>query len=371
MHNVRERWRWRREVGTLVTWEQVRELTKRDATEWVLLGNLKKRGYVGWGHNWRGGWDAVALQNRRTGALFAVKEKTWDVAKRKGVAWRIPTLEGGEVSESEIDELLPRLRDPKTRYEAQCRLGRVSARATTLVPALLALLDDEDEDVRGAAVGALGMIGPLAKSAVPALLRIVAEGTRWREEAVRSLGLMGTAAREAVPDLVRIVVDGSCGDLRGEAVRALAQMEPHANAIPAFVHVFRVPELRSEIYWELYTIVPIFLDTVSALSYNTVHEAQRPRQVLPQGNLICCAHAHVPRQRNSRTVVHSSALAGWTVVPLLRIGQFSVPDQAQIHDAPMPRERVREEVQRSFGDSNAGVEPRIPSLGDCLLSSHY
>ena len=188
------------------------------------------------------------MQNRRTGALFAVKEKTWDVAKRKGVAWRIPTLEGGEVSESEIDELLPRLRDPKTRYEAQCRLGRVSARATTLVPALLALLDDEDEDVRGAAVGALGMIGPLAKSAVPALLRIVAEGTRWREEAVRSLGLMGTAAREAVPDLVRIVVDGSCGDLRGEAVRALAQMEPHANAIPAFVHVFRVPELRSEIY---------------------------------------------------------------------------------------------------------------------------
>jgi len=117
-----------------------------------------------------------------------------------------------------------------------------------LVPALLALLDDQDEDVRGAAVGALGMIGPLAKSAVPALLRIVAEGTRWREEALRSLGLMGTAAREAVPDLVRIVLDGDCGDLRGEAVRALAQMEPHANAIPAFVHVFHVPELRSEIY---------------------------------------------------------------------------------------------------------------------------
>jgi len=147
VHNVRERRRWRREVGTLVTWEQVRELTRRDATEWVLLGNLKKRGYVGWGHNWRGGWDAVALQNRRTGALFAVKGKTWDVAKRKGDAWRIPTHEGGEVSESEIDELLPRLRDPKTRYEAQCRLGRVSARATTLVLALLALLDDEDEDV--------------------------------------------------------------------------------------------------------------------------------------------------------------------------------------------------------------------------------
>ena len=31
-----------REVGTLVTWEQVRELTKRDATEWVLLGKFEK-----------------------------------------------------------------------------------------------------------------------------------------------------------------------------------------------------------------------------------------------------------------------------------------------------------------------------------------
>ena len=87
---------------------------------------------------------------------------------------------------------------------------------------------------------------------------------------------------------------------------------------------------------ELYRIVPIFLDTVAALSYNSVHEAQRPRKVLPQGNLICRAHAHVPRRRNRRTVVHSNALAGWTVVPILWIGQFSVSDQAQIHDAPMP-----------------------------------
>ena len=79
---------------------------------------------------------------------------------------------------------------------------------------------------RGAAVGALGMIGPLAKSAVPALLQIVAEGTGWREEAVRSLGLMGPEAREAVPDLVSIVLDGDCGDLRGKS----ADSEPRNGA---------------------------------------------------------------------------------------------------------------------------------------------
>ena len=34
--------------------------------------------------------------------------------------------------------------------------------------------------------------------------------------------------------------------------------------------------------------------------------------------------------------------------------QFPIKHKSMTH--PMPRERVREEVQRSFGDSNAGVE---------------
>ena len=248
VHNVRERRRWLREIGALVTWEQVRELTKHDTTEWFLLGNTIKRGYAGWASTWEGGWDAVALYNRRTGALFAVREKIWDVVKRKGDEWRIPTHEGGEVSENEVPERLRELRGPKTRDRAKSRLGRASPGATTLVPTLVTLLDDEDDDVRGAAVGALGAIGPLAKSAVPALLRIVNASSRWRSDAARSLGLMGAAASEAVPDLVRIVLDGDSGDLRRAAVGALARMEPDADAVPAFVQIFRVPELRSEIY---------------------------------------------------------------------------------------------------------------------------
>ena len=63
VHNVRERRRWLREIGALVTWEQVRELTKHDTTEWFLLGNTIKRGYAGWASTWEGGWDAVALYN--------------------------------------------------------------------------------------------------------------------------------------------------------------------------------------------------------------------------------------------------------------------------------------------------------------------
>lgn len=91
----------------------------------------------------------------------------------------------GDVSAVPI--LIKALKDkyPKTRMLAACALGQMKNKSTVLaVPALIEGLKDEYVFVREYAIEALGKIGPLAKDAVPALLKLLNYKDRYIEETI-------------------------------------------------------------------------------------------------------------------------------------------------------------------------------------------
>jgi len=80
--------------------------------------------------------------------------------------------------------------DPFKRLSAVKTLGLFGPMAEPAVPALIAALDDELEDVRKEAVLALAKIGPAAKDAIPALEAALQEGVLigiYAEKAIKRI----------------------------------------------------------------------------------------------------------------------------------------------------------------------------------------
>jgi HEAT repeat protein len=147
-------------------------------------------------------------------------------------------------------------KDPSVVATAANALGLLGPRAIQAVPALAAVLKRNfdsggDETPFVDAVKALGRIGPGARSAIPALIaamkppRAVLAGRGFgREEdkieygtaaaAARVLGAFGPEARTAVPTLIDILRDRLKDDdnweARREAALALGQIGPDARA---------------------------------------------------------------------------------------------------------------------------------------------
>jgi HEAT repeat protein len=131
--------------------------------------------------------------------------------------------------------------------------------AAAIVAGLACVLDDSDLDPRTQAASALGAYGPVAKSAVPALIRKLAKGDpdfriavikgiegigtdgapalgalanlftdpdqRIRAESARVVGRFGAKAKPFVPGLERLVEDPDL-DVRKAATAALIQITP-------------------------------------------------------------------------------------------------------------------------------------------------
>ncbi|MFO7899882.1 MAG: HEAT repeat domain-containing protein [Planctomycetota bacterium] len=102
---------------------------------------------------------------------------------------------------------------------------------------LLALVDDKDGDVRADALCALTRIGRTEKKYVEAYARHVDdENPRARRMAAEALGVAGPAAAPAVPALVKGLADGGEVNTRFASARALGRVGPAAaSAVPALV----------------------------------------------------------------------------------------------------------------------------------------
>ena len=92
------------------------------------------------------------------------------------------------------------------------------------------------------AIGALGQIGPLAAAAVPTLVGVLQSDDGWaRLEAIRALGEIGAASVAAVPRLLQVVARNrgasKSADLieRRAAVQALGRIGPAAAVAAPFL----------------------------------------------------------------------------------------------------------------------------------------
>jgi hypothetical protein len=97
--------------------------------------------------------------------------------------------------------------DSTTEVRAQAieALGCIGARADLVVPALISLLQEQDLEIRQAAVCALRSFGPAAAEALPAVLRTLSKEEELAEAALETLEALGPAAREAAPELRQLL----------------------------------------------------------------------------------------------------------------------------------------------------------------------
>jgi len=101
----------------------------------------------------------------------------------------------------------------------------VSAQAPD-INLLILELDSEDEDKQALAAHQLGELGPVSQTAVPALIRVLKEGSvASRSEAIIAIGKIGPAAAAAVPELIKVLRSNSV-ILKFNTLQALRQIGP-------------------------------------------------------------------------------------------------------------------------------------------------
>jgi len=128
------------------------------------------------------------------------------------------------------DALIETLRhdpDAGTRRAAALALARIGAGEEEMVPFLVDMLVDPEDEICGVAAVALARIGPDAKAAVPSLVKLLkAANPLKRKLAAEALGEMGPAAKAAVPALLAALKDEPL--VRRAASEALEQIDADA-----------------------------------------------------------------------------------------------------------------------------------------------
>jgi HEAT repeat protein len=121
------------------------------------------------------------------------------------------------------------------RSLAATAVGQLGPAAREAIPSLLKSLKDSNRSVRINAAIALGLIHEDPTTVVPALINILRQEDRRKEgESLRgfiafALSNFGPAAKDAVPDLVRIAKSGKDGSPM--ATEAVLAIDPEAAAI--------------------------------------------------------------------------------------------------------------------------------------------
>jgi HEAT repeat protein len=121
------------------------------------------------------------------------------------------------------------------------------------VDALVGALGDRSENVRNAAVTALGEIGSGAVKAVPRVIDCYRHDSCSSSAIIKAIGRIGPDSTEAVDFLIEVVRNGKNGSVRPmderkgaaihrrEAIQALAKIGPKASkAIPVLINTLSI-----------------------------------------------------------------------------------------------------------------------------------
>ena len=128
-----------------------------------------------------------------------------------------------------LTELL-RHDDPAVRWQAGRALGKIGEPALSALPELVRqMANDPDPLVREHAAEALGDIGPSAAAAVPDLAKALKDpAVKVRRDAVRSRGQMGPAAKPVLAEVMALTKDPE-EIVRDAAARSARQIDPAAG----------------------------------------------------------------------------------------------------------------------------------------------
>ncbi len=157
--------------------------------------------------------------------LFHDTDQTSD---ERPVWYDVAVIVGQEMGEDVLDELIPLLDE---KNAAECRgacvaIYEIGPAAKPAVPALIKVLESRSTDVNLEVLYALRGIGPEAVDAIPALVRALdAKNMHTQYWSVQALGAMGEAAVPAVPDLIRKMATGLASVRRFSAL-ALGDIGP-------------------------------------------------------------------------------------------------------------------------------------------------
>lgn len=125
--------------------------------------------------------------------------------------------------------------DIRTRGEAALALVAAGPLAKDALPALVKALADENSGIRRYCARAIGGLGPLAKSAVPELISALSdEGAAVRYDSAKALGAIGPGAAEAIPALKRTMADtnGAVANAAKVAIKRITSpVEPKAPVV--------------------------------------------------------------------------------------------------------------------------------------------
>ncbi|HKS36385.1 MAG TPA: HEAT repeat domain-containing protein [Verrucomicrobiae bacterium] len=147
-----------------------------------------------------------------------------------------------KIGEAGVPQLIAVLnsRNPRERAKAAAYLGVLGPKAGEAAPALGKALNDPNSAVRKEAVTALWQIGPPARAALPQLkaaLRL--DDDYFRLQVVHALWDVGLEAQLTVPILIG-VLENTNNPNRAKAAMILAEMGPAAcAAAPALTNVLR------------------------------------------------------------------------------------------------------------------------------------
>ena len=150
-------------------------------------------------------------------------------------------------------------------------LGLLSGEeAPRVVPVLIEMLNDENVQVAIAATKILRRIGPDARAAAPALLRLLGDESNaaLASRAASALGGIGSVTDAIVPALMGATIS-TIPDVRVSAVEALGDIGPDARAaLPALIRTLRECEdedLRDAVVRTLGSIGPATDEVIPAL----------------------------------------------------------------------------------------------------------